>query len=261
MFIFIVSGVLNANVYYSKVEPYEVRKISSNVVGVVLSTAEEMIGSRLSKSTYLEIDSQLDRDELRYTKEKLDYLRDTVATNEKMLINLENSLERKRENYERVKEMKIKSSVEKDREFYDLIASENSYLATMKEINTLKTQITDLKLRKAQLLRSIKDKKLSAEGYTLYSIDVKVGQVVNKSTPLATVVDTTKAILTIYLNTEDVLDAKSSVVYMDGVKTAYRVDRLLDIADSKNISKYKAQIIIDAPKLFSKLVKVELKDK
>jgi multidrug efflux pump subunit AcrA (membrane-fusion protein) len=256
-----MSGVLNANVYYSKVEPYEIQKISSNVLGVVIFADENMIGKKLSKKAYLEIDSQLDRDELKYAQEKLEYLRNTVATNEKMLSNLNDSLQRKRKNYDRVKKMKIKSSVEKDREFYDLVASENSYLATLKEINSLKTQITDLKLRKAQLLRSIKDKKLSADGYTLYSLDVKVGQVVNKGTPLATVVDTNKAILTIYLNAEDVKNAKKDFVYIDGKKTSYRVDRLLDIADSKNISKYKAQIIVDAPELFSKLVKVELKDK
>lgn len=42
-------------------------------------------------------------------------------------------------------------------------------------------------------------------------------------------------------------------------KTAYKISRLLNIADSKNISKYMAQIIIESPKLFSKLVKIELK--
>ena len=156
--------------------------------------------------------------------------------------------------------MKIKSSVEKDREFYDLIASENSFLATQKELNTLKTQIADLELRKAQLSRSISDKTVKNRGYTLYSLDVKVGQVVNKGTLLATVVDTSKAILTIYLNAEDVEDAKSKVVYINGEKTSYKVDRLLTIADSKNISKYKAQIVIKAPKIFSKLAKIELKE-
>jgi len=251
---------LNAEVYYSKVEPFDTQKIASNVMGVVLSTDKSMLGKVLSQKSYLEIDAALDRDELRYLLEKLEYLRATVLTNEKIVENLKEALQRKRENYEKVKELKIKSSVEKDREFYDLVASENSYLNTLKEINNLKRQITDLKLRKAQLQRSIRDKKLIADGYLLYSIDVKVGQVVNKGTPLATLLDTSKAILTIYLNEEDMKNAKSAIIYIDGNKTAYKIDRLLEVADSKNISKYKAQIIIDAPKLFSKLVKVELKE-
>jgi len=251
---------LNATVYYAKVEPLEVKKITSNVMGAVLFIDEAMLGKKLDKSAYLKIDSQLDRDELKFTQEKLEYVRNTVKVNEAILVNLKKSLEKKRVNYKKVKALKIKSSVEKDREFYDLILSENSYLSTQKEINNLKSQITDLKLRIAQLTKTIEDKNLEDEGYILYSLDVKVGEVVNKSTPLATLMDTSKAIITLYLNEEDLLQAREKTIYIDGEKTEYKIDRLLYVTDSKNISKYKVQVIIKAPKLFSKLVKVELKE-
>ena len=257
----LLSSLAFSKVYYSKVEPYELRSISSNVSGVVLVTDEDKIGHTLSSKPYIVVDSELDKEELKFTKEKLVYLKNTVAANEKMLQNLNASLVKKRENYKQVKALKIKSRIEKDREFYDLISSENSYLVTQKEINSLKTQIADLELRKAQLLRSIEDKNLSAKGFTLYSIDVKVGQVVGMATPLASVADISKGLLTIYLNDEDVLDAKEKVLYLDGEKTDYKITRLLTIADSKNISKYMAQIVIKSPKLFSKLIKIELKDK
>ncbi|MEK6659523.1 MAG: HlyD family secretion protein, partial [Campylobacterota bacterium] len=78
--------------------------------------------------------------------------------------------------------------------------------------------------------------------------------------PLAKVADDSKALLTIYLDESDVLNAKKSAIYIDGEKTSYQISRLLNIADSKNISKYMAQIVIGTPKLFSKLVKVELKN-
>jgi len=252
---------LSANVYYSKIEPYEVRRIASNVTGVVLVADENMLGRTLSSKPYLLIDAKLDKDELKYTNEKLEYLKQTVKLNENIVSNLNISLEKKRLNYERVKKLKIKSSVEKDKEFYDLVNSENSSLGTQKEINTLKTQVADLELRKKQLLRSIDDKSLSAKGYKLYSLEVKVGEVVSKGAALATIMNTKRAILTIYLNEEDVQSAKNSLIYINGKKTAYKIDRLFNIADSKNISKYKAQIIIKAPKIFSKLAKVELKEK
>jgi hypothetical protein len=89
---------------------------------------------------------------------------------------------------------------------------------------------------------------------------VKPGQVVGVSTPLAKVADISKAILTIYLDEEDVEGAKKKVVYIDGRRTSYKISRLQNIADLKNISKYMAQIVIDPPKLFSKLVKIELKN-
>ena len=261
LLIFLSFSVLYSNVYYSKVEPYEIKKISSNVIGVVTVVDESLLGKKLLNKPYIIIDSQLDRDELKYTNEKLQYSKETVKTDEEILKNLQLSVEKKRKNYKQIQSMKIKSTIEKDREFYDLVASENSFLAIQKELNTLKTQIADLEIRREQLKRSIRDKSFINHTYTLYSLDVKEGRVVNKGTLLATVVDTSKAILTIYLNFEDVGSAKEKFIYIDGKKTSYKIDRLLNIADSKNISKYMAQIIINAPKIFSKLVKIELKDK
>jgi len=256
----LLSTFVFANVYYSKVEPYEVRKISSNVSGEVLFTNEDMVGKKLSDKAYIIIDSKLDEDELRAINEKLKYYRSTLEANKKILLNLEETLKRKRENYKKVEALKIKSRVEKDREFYDLISSENSYLNTQKEINSLRTNIADLEFRRQQLLKTIKDKQLKAKGFTLYAIDVKPGQVVSFGAPLASVADTSRALLTIYLDDEDLQNLDKKSVYIDGKKTNYRVDRVVNIADTKNISKYKAQIIIKAPKIFSKLAKVELKD-
>jgi hypothetical protein len=246
--------------YYSKVEPVEVRNISSNVSGVVLVADEKNLGKMLSKKPYIKIDSYIDEKELRYTKDKLEFLRDTISVNEDVVNNLESSLVRKRKNYENVEALKIKSQVEKDREYYDLISSENQLLNTKKEIKNLKVQITDLRFRYDKLTQIIEDKNLKAEGFVLYELNVKPGQVVNISTPLAKVADVSNAKLTIYLNRDDLVDAQEKVVYIDGVKTDYKISRVVNIADSKNISKYMAQIVIDSPKVFSTLVKVELKD-
>jgi len=256
--LFLMATLLFSKVYYSKVEPYEIRDISSNVSGLILFTDDNMIGKKLSEKPYIKIDSELDSKELLYTKEKLSVLRDMVSTNESILKNIEKSLKKKRENYKRIESLKIKSVVEKDRDFHDLISSENQFLSTKKEIQNLKVQITDLKLKAAYLKRSISDKNLSAKGFVLYSILVKSGQVVGVATPLAQVADTSKAILTIYLDEDDMLNTKKKTIYIDGKKTSYKISRISNIADSKNISKYMAQIIIKAPKLFSKLVKVEL---
>ncbi len=256
--LFLMATLLFSKVYYSKVEPYEIRDISSNVAGLIVFTDDNMIGKKLSQKPYIKIDSELDIQELQYTKEKLSSLRDTVSINESILNNLEKSLKKKRENYKRIESLTIKSVVEKDKDFHDLINIENQFLSTQKEIQNLKVQITDLKLKAEYLTKSLSDKTLSAKGLVLYSILVKTGQVVGIATPLAKVADTSKAILTIYLDEEDMLNAKNKTIYIDGEKTSYKISRLLHIADNKNISKYMAQIIIKAPELFSKLVKVEL---
>ena len=251
---------LDAKVYYAKVEPYEIRDISSNVSGLVISADESLVGQKLSQKPYIEIDSELDEKEQIAVREKLMYIKNTIEINEAVLLNLDESLAKKRENYKKIEPLKFKSSVEKDREFYDLITSENLYLNTKKEIQNLKIQMSDLKLRDAQLQRTISDKSLVAKEFVLYEILVKSGQVVGISTPLAKVADVSKAKLTIYLDELDVANAQKKVLYIDGEKSSYKISRLLNIADSKNISKYMAQIIIDSPALFSKLLKLELKD-
>lgn len=259
LLVLVLNSFLFSKVYYSKVEPYEIRNISSNVSGLVVFTDDNMIGKKLSSKPYIKIDTELDVKEMKYISEKLIHLNNTVKSNEKILQNLEELLVKKRTNYDNIKSLKIKSTLEKDREFYDLISSENSYVNTMKEINSLKIQIADLQLRYAQLKRSVEDKNLSAKGFILYSISVKAGQVVGVATPLAQVADVSRAILTIYLDEEDLKNIDTKTIYLDGVASEYKISRILNIADAKNISKYMAQIIIDSPKVFSKLVKVELK--
>lgn len=251
---------LDAKVYYAKVEPYEIRDISSNVSGLVVHADESLVGTKLTEKPYIGIDFELDRKELTTVREKIMYLKSVIEINEAVLVNMDESLVKKRENYKKIEPLKFKSAVDKDREFYDLISSENLYLSTRKEIQNLKVQITDLKLREAQLQRSIDDKNITAKNFVLYEMLVQPGQVVGMATQLAKVADTSKAKLTVYLDEADVAGAQKKVVYIDGEKSRYKISRLLRIADGKNISKYMAQIITDAPELFSKLVKVELKD-
>jgi len=260
LLLFLCVHSIFANVYYAKVEPYELRKISSSVSGEVLFSNEDMIGKKLTNQPYIIIDSKLDRDELASINTKLKFMKQTLQSNEKILKNLEKTLLFKRKNYKRVRALKIKSQIEKDNEFYNLVNSENSYINTQKEINNLKINIADLELRKKQLLKTINDKQLRARGFVLYSLEVKPGEVVSFATPLATIADTSKALLTIYLDDEDLMNLESRIIYIDGKKTDYQIDRVVKIADTKNISKYKAQIIIKAPKVFSKLAKIELKE-
>ncbi len=259
VFIVFLSSVLFSKFYYAKLEPYEIRDISSNVSGLVLFIGEDMIGKELGSKPYIKIDSQLDEEELKNVETKIIYLNKIISINEKVLVNVENILLKKRQNYEKLKSLKIKSTIEKDKEYYDLMGSENSFLATLKDMSNSKILIADLKLRRSQLQRSLRDKNLNAEGFTLYSILVKPGQVVSISTPLAKIADISKAKLTIYLDENDLVGVESKKIYLNAKETKYSVSRVLNIADTKNISKYRIEIIIDPPKVFSKLVKIELK--
>ena len=250
---------LLAKEYYAKVEPYEMHTIASNVSGLVVHADESREGQRLGDEPYVKIDDELDTIELVQIEEKITLLQNTLGLNEEMARNYAQMLEKKQANYDRIKGLKIKSTIEKDREFYDLVTTQNQSISTQKEVENLKIQINDLQLRRAQLGRMLRDKRLSAPGFVLYKLLVKEGQVVNPSTPLAEIADVSKAKLTVYLNAEDMASADSKVIYLDGKKSRYRVSRLWKIADSTHLSSYKAEIVIDAPERFSQLLKLELR--
>lgn len=251
---------LVAGEYYAKVEPYEIRTVASNVSGVVLFADEKEEGKRLSKAPYIRIDDALDRVELEKTRAKIALLQNAIELNGEMAANYERIIEKKAYNYERVQGLKMRSQVEKDREFYDYVATQNQLLALRKESENMKVQINDLQMRRSQLERTIADKSFHAPGYVLYALLVKEEQVVTPGTPLAQIADVSRARLTLYLNGEDRERAAGQTVYLDGVKSPYRVERLWNITDAKQLSSYRAEIIIDAPEQFSRLVKVELRD-
>ena len=259
LFLFLTSQLLLSEVYYSKAEPYKFKKLSSSVTGEVIFVDEDMLGKKLSKKPFILIDAEIDRAELRDVKEKLIHLKETLSLNQKVLQNLQEVLKRKRANFKKTEALKIKSRIDKDREYYDLVSSENAFISTQKEVNSLKNSIADLELRETQLQKSLRDKQVTQEGYVLYSVDVKEGQVVNIGTPLATVADTSKALLTIYVDEDELEGIWQKIIYINGQKSHYKILRALKIADSVNISKYKVQIAINAPKVFSQLTKVEFK--
>ena len=256
----LLAQFLFAEAYYAKVEPYLTKKLTSNVTGEVKFVNENMLGKQLSNNAFIIIDATIDKAELRDVEIKLKNSKKIVSLDEKVVANLEAVLKKKERNYKKTAALKIKSRLEKDKAFYDLVATQNSYNATLKELQNLKNSIADLQLRMTKLKKSIHDKSVKAQGYLLYSLAVKEGQVVNPGTPLAEVADISKGVLTLFVDGKELANIKDKTIYLDDKKTSYKVSRALVIADSVNISKYKVQIVIRAPKLFSKLVKVEFKD-
>jgi hypothetical protein len=182
-----------------------------------------------------------------------------VKADKEIIKNLHESLSRKEENYEKIKDLSVKSKTQKDAVYFDVIATKNQLLATKKELANFQMQIADLKTRQTKLEKSIHDKKVHNPSMVLYELLVKKHQVVTIATPLAKVADISKGILTIYVDEATLKNIQNKKVYINDKVTPYKVSRVSFITDSVNISKYKVQIIINPPKIFSKLVKVELK--
>jgi len=250
---------LSANEYYSKAEPYHLYTLQANVAGLVVKADENLEGKKLRGGNFIVIDDELDQKELAFLKEKKASYEKSLELNVKMNENYTVMIEKKNENYERIKNLPIKSSVEKDKEFFDLSNTQNQQLSTLEKIETIHTTLSDTALRIAQLKRNIKDKHISAKNRVLYSLDVKKGQVVAPGMNLAVVADVSKAKLTIFLNADDLKNIKNKTIYLNDEKTAYKIDKIWPLSDAEHISSYKTEILIKAPKQFSQLYKIEFK--
>ncbi len=260
IFLFLLfSTVLIASEYYSKAEPYRSYLLQANVPGLILLADENLEGKRLSDENFIVIDDELDQREFTLLKQKKTNLENSLKLNKEIAKNLAAMIKKKNVNYERIKDLPIKSNVEKDKEFFDLSSTQNQHLSTLEKIETIHSQLSDTSLRLAQLKRAIRDKHISAKGMVLYKLYVKKGQVVNAGVNLAEVADIAKAKLTIFLNRDEIEDVKGKEIYLNGEPTAYQIDKIWPLSDTEHISSYKTEILIEAPRQFSQLYKIEFK--
>lgn len=248
-----------ASEYYSKAEPYRFYTLQASVSGLIVKADENMEGKLLSNEAFIVIDDEIDRKELKLLNEKKSNLQRSLELNKKMAVNLEMIISRKNENYERIKDLPIKSNIEKDKEFFDLANTQNQLLSTLEKIETIASQLSDTQLRLEQLRYSLKEKHLEAKGMVLYKLHAKKGQVVAPGMDLAEVADVTKAKLTIFLNSDELDGVREKKIYLNDKTSAYKIDKIWPLSDEEHISSYKTEILIDAPKQFSALYKIEFK--
>lgn len=250
---------LSASEYYSKAEPYRLYTLQSNVQGLVIRADEESEGRILKSEAFVIIDDELDQKELKLLGQKKKNLEKSLELNQRMAHNLSQMIEKKNINYERIKDLPIKSNVEKDKEFFDLSNTQNQELSTLEKIETIQSQLSDTRLRLAQLKRAIEDKYIKAKGMVLYKLYIKKGQVVAPGMNLADVADISKARLTIFLNADELEGVERKKVYLNDKPTQYKIDKIWPLSDTEHISSYKTEIVIDAPNQFSQLYKIEFK--
>ena len=248
-----------ASEYYSKAEPYRFYTLQANVSGLIVKSDESLEGRILNKDAFIRIDDELDYKEIRLLRAKKVNLQKSLELNKKMAENLALMIARKNENYKRIKDLPIKSTVEKDKEFFDLSTTQNLELSTLEKLETIASQLNDTQLRLEQLKRSIYDKHIKAHKMVLYKLHVKKGQVVSPGMSLAEVADVSQAKLTIFLNANELEGVKEKTIYLNAKETKYKIDKIWPLSDAEHISSYKTEILIKAPKQFSQLYKIEFK--
>ncbi len=256
------SVALNATIYYAKVEPVQKYSIKSAVSGKVLKSNYEMEGRVSNGKIIIHLDDILNREDLKNSIQKLKTIKNLISITKENLKNAKEIASIREKNYKKIKNLKTKSRVEKDNELISSVNAQNQVLNLMSNLENLKSQLDDQNYKIATLRDQIKKKSIIVpKGYLIYKLYLQKGDYAGVGTFLVDAYDISKAKLTVYVSKEDYDLAKNGVIYLDGKPTSYKIDKLWNNADTQNISSYKAQIIMPAPKVFSKLVKVEFRIK
>ncbi len=229
---FIIPLFVFAKVHYAKLEPYESVTLKSAVSALVMNVDLDAEGSVVDQKRVIYLDDYLDKTNLK-------------TSNENLLI-LQETLKRKESYFHRINKLTTASAAQKDDAFYSFASA--------------KTQYLDMQYKIAQLEDSIEKKSIVLHHKYLYEIMVRKGDYVTPGSPLAKIVDASRAKLVLFLDQEELVDIGNKTVYLDDKKTEYKVDKVWKVADEKFISSYRAEIYLPAPESsFSKLIKVEFK--
>lgn len=217
--------------FYAKLEPVNSYMVKSSVNGKVVHTNDKIEGFKANNSKIIEIDSYVDRIELKQMNNKLKAINNMIKIEDK--------------NHKRLLKVSSKSGYEKDNQ-------------KIKAIN-LETIKADILIKIANLKDSIKNKKLIEKSNYIYNISVKKGDYVNPGTLLYESKDLSAGKLEIFVPISDVEKIKDKKIYLNDKETNLKINKIYNVADSKHISSYKCEILIENPKTFSRLVKIEFK--
>ena len=232
LLLLIAPFVLFAKIHYAKVEPYDSVTLKSAVSALVMDVDLEAEGSVVDQKRVIYLDDRLDKINLKTSKENLLILRET--------------LKRQESYFQRINKLNTASTTQKDNAFFSFASA--------------KTQYLDMEYKIAQLEDSIEKKSIILHNMYLYAIMVRKGDYVAPGSPLATVVDASRAKLVLFLEHSEIENLDQKAVYLNDKKTDYKVDKVWRVADEKFISSYRAEIYITAPEgSFSTLMKVEIK--
>ena len=252
--------LLFAKVHYAKVEPYESIVLKSSVSALVLEVDLEAEGQMIDGKRVIFLDDSLDQVNLKSSKESIVLLQQMHDINNDIATSLSDTVTRQEGYYNRINKLSTASKTQKDNAYSSFTSAKTQYLSTREKIINLEKQILDLKYKVVQLEDSIAKKSIVLENKYLYKLMVRKGDFVNPGTALAEVKDASKAKLVLFLEPEELDGIDQKIVYLDGEKTDYKVNKVWKVADEKFISSYRAEIYMPAPKgVFSKLMKVEIK--
>jgi len=250
---------LSADVYYAKLEPVESYSIKSDVGGKVIFSDISKEGRFVKNALIVKIDDKTDKDDLQTSIKKLADLKKMESLIKQNILSLKKSYNIRKRNYDRIKHLKTKSNFEKDNQLITVIAADSALINAKESLVNLQNSIKDLEYKIFVLKDRIAKKNIFVKDRFVYKLFVKEGDYVAPGVLILEDMDISKAKAVVYLSYEDKQNLAKKSIYINGKKTSLRFAKVWDVADSTNISAYRAELYLPKPKEFSKVIKIELK--
>ncbi len=217
--------------FYSTINPIKTFAVKSAVAGEVVFVDKSLEKSFVNGAKVTQLDDSLDTINLEQTQIKLANLKEIYQIESEIL-----------DSYNKVSS---KTKIDKD--------------AQKIKVLNISSNIADMEMQIANLKNNIAKKTIQVKNIYLSSVEIEVGDFVNAGTLLYKAYDLSSGKLEVFLPISEIDNFKNKTIYLNGMKTNLKINTISKVADEKNISAYKAEIIIKNPKTFSKLVKVEFK--
>jgi len=231
--------------YYAKLEPKESYIIKSSVSGLIKYVNKDLEANRGDGSILIQIDDFESKSDLKNVQKSIKLFRESLK-NQK---NIELLQEKQ---YKRIKNLKSKSSNEKDLEFKSLLSIKNQTISISNSLNSL--------LLREKILKDILKKKniKTSEKFYIYEIYVQKDDFVTPGMKLARLDNISSSKLSIFVSKQDKNTLHNKKIYINDKLVQIKSKKLWNIADSKNLSSYKLEIEVDM-RDFSSLYKVEIR--
>jgi len=238
----LVSIATSLFAYYGKVEPINSYVIKSDITGKVVDVNRSSIATNY-KGVVIRIDDYQDKINLKNYQKQIKNLREILESQFDIM-------KRKKEIYESYKNLKSKSSYEKNLKFFDYQNSLIAYNQTKNNISNVEAKIKSLK-------DTISKKNISFKNY-IYEINVNRGDYVTFGKILAKTMDLSEAKIYIYVPINEINSIKNKKIYINSKLSNFKIAYIEKVADSKFVTSYKVKLVGKYP-TFSKIVNIEFK--
>lgn len=226
---------LNATEYFSKIEPYEKYTISSQVEGKIVYVDKIKEYSFIDKrSSVLKLDTKDEKIQL-----------DTL---ENLLVLQKDVVKIKEQDYKNKAKVKQLSIYTKNQEKLSWIEAKQSLENIKRDIKTQK--------------REIEKKEFYVNDQYLDKIFVSHEEYVTTGTKLYTLYNFSKLKLEVFIRDQDIEGLKNRVIFVDGKKSDFIVEKIAQVRDEQRVSTYRvilSRLNSDKSIRFGKIVKVEFR--